>query len=235
MSSARRSLSVGALVDDQRAPAKAERLSAEREDCAEHGQLWDAVRVEFLKDLLDGRTEHDGGGGEQARASVSRASNGSAGTGHARRRRHPGLPTALPRPGRRRRAVKEGPSSAAALADSARDGQEETLGTTENHGQRAASGARKSAPTSVYPPPYDQVLFSRRSQKKHYRQRAHANPFADHALDYPASPDSVDWAAHYPAFAGSGRTPEMADVGCGFGGLLIALAPLFPDTLILGE
>jgi len=27
----------------------------------------------------------------------------------------------------------------------------------------------------------------------------------------------------------------MADVGCGFGGLLTALAPLFPDTLILGE
>ena len=27
----------------------------------------------------------------------------------------------------------------------------------------------------------------------------------------------------------------MADVGCGFGGLLTALAPMFPDTLILGE
>ena len=39
---------------------------------------------------------------------------------------------------------------------------------------------------------------------------------------------------HYPAFAGSGKTPEFADVGCGFGGLLIALAPLYPDTLMLG-
>jgi tRNA (guanine-N7-)-methyltransferase len=27
---------------------------------------------------------------------------------------------------------------------------------------------------------------------------------------------------------------EFADIGCGFGGLLIALAPMFPDTLILG-
>lgn len=27
---------------------------------------------------------------------------------------------------------------------------------------------------------------------------------------------------------------EVADIGCGFGGLLIALAPLMPDTLILG-
>ena len=39
---------------------------------------------------------------------------------------------------------------------------------------------------------------------------------------------------HYPAFAGSEKKPEFADVGCGFGGLLIALAPLYPDTLMLG-
>jgi len=71
-------------------------------------------------------------------------------------------------------------------------------------------------------------------QKRHYRQRAHANPFSDHNLEYPASPDDVDWGAHYPAFAASGKRPEFADVGCGFGGLLIALAPLYPDTLMLG-
>jgi tRNA (guanine-N7-)-methyltransferase len=71
-------------------------------------------------------------------------------------------------------------------------------------------------------------------QKRHYRQRAHANPFSDHNLEYPASPDEVDWSAHYPAFTGSGKKPEFADVGCGFGGLLIALAPLYPDTLMLG-
>ncbi|TFK82708.1 putative methyltransferase [Polyporus arcularius HHB13444] len=71
-------------------------------------------------------------------------------------------------------------------------------------------------------------------QKRHYRQRAHANPFSDHALSYPPSPEQFDWDAHYPAFAGSGKTPEFADIGCGFGGLLIALAPLFPDTLMLG-
>jgi len=72
-------------------------------------------------------------------------------------------------------------------------------------------------------------------QKKHYRQRAHANPFSDHSLVYPSAPENIDWAKdHYPAFAGTGKTPEFADVGCGFGGLLIALAPLFPDTLMLG-
>jgi tRNA (guanine-N7-)-methyltransferase len=72
-------------------------------------------------------------------------------------------------------------------------------------------------------------------QKKHYRQRAHANPFSDHALDYPSSPESIDWTSHFPAFAGTGKTPEFADVGCGFGGLLIALAPMFPDVLMLGQ
>ncbi|KAI0293815.1 putative methyltransferase [Russula brevipes] len=71
-------------------------------------------------------------------------------------------------------------------------------------------------------------------QKRHYRQRAHANPFSDHNLVYPASPDDVEWDAHYPAFSGTGKKPEFADVGCGFGGLLIALAPLYPDTLMLG-
>lgn len=28
---------------------------------------------------------------------------------------------------------------------------------------------------------------------------------------------------------------EVADIGCGFGGLTIALAPMMPDTLILGR
>jgi tRNA (guanine-N7-)-methyltransferase len=31
------------------------------------------------------------------------------------------------------------------------------------------------------------------------------------------------------------KNVEIADIGCGFGGLLFALAPKFPDTLILGE
>lgn len=44
----------------------------------------------------------------------------------------------------------------------------------------------------------------------------------------------MDWGSHYPAFVTAGKAPEFADVGCGFGGLLIALAPLFPETLMLG-
>ena len=67
----------------------------------------------------------------------------------------------------------------------------------------------------------------------------------------------MDWSQHYPAFvrqpengendvgAVSGylegmsrpkmsKQVEVADIGCGFGGLLFALAPKLPETLILG-
>jgi len=71
-------------------------------------------------------------------------------------------------------------------------------------------------------------------QKRHYRQRAHANPFSDHQLDYPASPDEMDWGQYYPEEVLNGKKIEVVDIGCGFGGLLVSLAPLLPDTLILG-
>lgn len=58
----------------------------------------------------------------------------------------------------------------------------------------------------------------------------------------------MDWSIHYPKFFPSPseertdgpstsahqKRVEFADVGCGFGGLLMALAPLFPETLMLG-
>ncbi|KAF7853104.1 uncharacterized protein EAF02_012047 [Botrytis sinoallii] len=93
-------------------------------------------------------------------------------------------------------------------------------------------------------------------KKKFYRQRAHANPFSDHRLAYPASPAQMDWASHYPAYAESATASEsteepstvsdssspkkmkqdveVADIGCGFGGLTVALAPKLPNSLILG-
>ncbi|PGH02204.1 tRNA (guanine-N(7)-)-methyltransferase [Blastomyces parvus] len=84
-------------------------------------------------------------------------------------------------------------------------------------------------------------------KKRLYRQRAHANPFSDHRLSYPISPAHMDWSTHYPAFVDpnpdnvnlSGarcltKDVEIADIGCGFGGLLVALAPLMPDTLMVG-
>ena len=59
----------------------------------------------------------------------------------------------------------------------------------------------------------------------------------------------MDWSTYYPAFIRAKASdndatspaltptaphPTIADVGCGFGGLLLALAPLFPNDLILG-
>ncbi|KAJ2903631.1 putative methyltransferase-domain-containing protein [Zalerion maritima] len=116
-------------------------------------------------------------------------------------------------------------------------------------------------------------------QKKFYRQRAHANPFSDHSLAYPSTPDNMDWSGYYPEFVvrpqeeedesqdepenesvpldktaqqdtedaevitkneiavnppRMRKQVEVADIGCGFGGLLVALAPVMPDKLLLG-
>ncbi|XP_077613726.1 tRNA (guanine-N(7)-)-methyltransferase isoform X2 [Crocuta crocuta] len=89
-------------------------------------------------------------------------------------------------------------------------------------------------------------------QKRYYRQRAHSNPMADHTLRYPVKPEEMDWSELYPEFFAplnqnkshddvkdkneerAQAQVEFADIGCGYGGLLVALSPLFPDTLILG-
>lgn len=79
-------------------------------------------------------------------------------------------------------------------------------------------------------------------QKRYYRQRAHSNPIADHNLEYPLTPSLMNWAPFYPAFLGETQSSskekqhkvEFADIGCGYGGLLVDLSPLFPETLMLG-
>ncbi|KNC49336.1 tRNA (guanine-N(7)-)-methyltransferase [Thecamonas trahens ATCC 50062] len=59
-------------------------------------------------------------------------------------------------------------------------------------------------------------------------------------MKYPVKPDLYPWHEVYPAFVkpemSYAEMPkvEIADIGCGFGGLLMALSPLFPDTLIMG-
>lgn len=56
----------------------------------------------------------------------------------------------------------------------------------------------------------------------------------------------MDWSSYYPAHVGEATSEdstlpkpltkdvEVVDIGCGFGGLLVALAPLLPETLMLG-
>ncbi|XP_050978944.1 tRNA (guanine-N(7)-)-methyltransferase [Labeo rohita] len=81
-------------------------------------------------------------------------------------------------------------------------------------------------------------------QKRYYRQRAHSNPMADHTFQYPVCPEEMDWSKLYPEYFrpldGSGSPEkqkaqvEFADIGCGYGGLLVQLSKLFPEQLILG-
>ncbi|KAL7486516.1 hypothetical protein ACHAW6_012117 [Cyclotella cf. meneghiniana] len=92
-------------------------------------------------------------------------------------------------------------------------------------------------------------------QKRFYRSRAHCNPLSfNENFDYPTRPDLFDWTEdHYPnhpslssheetkqddvisAFQSlSSARPNVLDVGCGFGGLTLALSPLLPHHTILG-
>lgn len=80
-------------------------------------------------------------------------------------------------------------------------------------------------------------------QKKYFRQRAHANPLSDHSFLYPICSSKMNWHPFYPKyFDENGKSIDMekvkkveiVDVGCGYGGMLTALSPLFPDSLILG-
>lgn len=63
----------------------------------------------------------------------------------------------------------------------------------------------------------------------------------------PLSPAHMDWASHFPAFVNPDATQtnligtrkllkdvEVVDIGCGFGGLLVGLAGLLPETLMVG-
>lgn len=86
---------------------------------------------------------------------------------------------------------------------------------------------------------------TRLPRKRFYRARAHSNPLSDSHFPIPISPADVDYSHHYPHFFPSGKcgdddnnvpTPKIrfADIGCGFGGLLVSLSTLFPDTLMIG-
>ena len=63
-----------------------------------------------------------------------------------------------------------------------------------------------------------------------YRVRAHANPFADRPIEHPVKPSCVKWDDVY----GVSEPPTVADVGCAWGGLEIALGQRFPDTRVVG-
>jgi tRNA (guanine-N7-)-methyltransferase len=72
-------------------------------------------------------------------------------------------------------------------------------------------------------------------QKKFYRQRAHCNPLShNNAFEYPRNPGVMDWSEFYPGDEAQAQAPTVLDIGCGFGGLTLALATLLPEERILG-
>jgi tRNA (guanine-N7-)-methyltransferase len=75
-------------------------------------------------------------------------------------------------------------------------------------------------------------------KKRYYRQRAHSNPFSDHQLEYPIRPGDMEWSSLYPVMKSeskfASKKPAIADIGCGFGGLLTALSPEYSEKLIIG-
>ncbi|KMZ64909.1 tRNA (guanine-N(7)-)-methyltransferase [Zostera marina] len=87
---------------------------------------------------------------------------------------------------------------------------------------------------------------SHHPRKRFYRARAHSNPLSDSHFPIPISPSEVDYSHHYPYFYpdgwnsnvnsndGTASKIQFADIGCGFGGLLVSLSQLFPDTLMIG-
>ncbi|ERM93489.1 tRNA (guanine-N(7)-)-methyltransferase [Amborella trichopoda] len=82
-------------------------------------------------------------------------------------------------------------------------------------------------------------------RKRFYRARAHSNPLSDSHFPIPITPSDFNYSLHFPHFSNVNSNSEgqqkdspllvrFADVGCGFGGLLVRLSPLFPTTLMLG-
>lgn len=78
-------------------------------------------------------------------------------------------------------------------------------------------------------------------RKRFYRARAHSNPLSDAHFPVPLSPHHFEYALHYPEFfstssdqVGNSKKIQFADIGCGFGGLLVSLSTLFPETLMIG-
>lgn len=77
-------------------------------------------------------------------------------------------------------------------------------------------------------------------RKRFYRARAHSNPLSDSHFPVPIAPSHVDYSLHYPLLFLSSdsvavsKKVQFADIGCGFGGLLISLSTLFPETLMIG-
>ncbi|CAI5735288.1 unnamed protein product [Hyaloperonospora brassicae] len=85
----------------------------------------------------------------------------------------------------------------------------------------------------IPPPATDETrAVNKLPQKKFYRARAHCNPLSHNdCFDYPSTPTAMDWSSHFPGI--ENPSVDFLDIGCGFGGLTVKLAELFPDRVTL--
>ncbi|GAB9463193.1 hypothetical protein Gpo141_00000662 [Globisporangium polare] len=89
-----------------------------------------------------------------------------------------------------------------------------------------------SAATTTTAPAIDDSQVVKAPQKKFFRSRAHCNPLSHNdSFEYPVNPQLTDWSEHFPNI--ESPKVDFLDVGCGFGGLTVALGALFPDKLTL--
>lgn len=73
-------------------------------------------------------------------------------------------------------------------------------------------------------------------KKRFYRTRAHSNPLNDgHYPILPLCPEAMDWSHQFCGYTADFAHREwFVDVGSGYGGLLAAMAPLYPDAWLVG-
>ena len=115
-----------------------------------------------------------------------------------------------------------------------------TIQESETQDQGSKNSKSNSKSNSITPI----TLDGERPQKKFYRQRAHCNPLSHNdSFHYPIKPQLMDWTSeYYPTLNDKNNNnnnkhiqPTVLDVGCGFGGLTMALGAILPtSTIILG-
>ncbi|PRP75797.1 hypothetical protein PROFUN_08791 [Planoprotostelium fungivorum] len=95
----------------------------------------------------------------------------------------------------------------------------------------------ENKPTEIHPTDNSNDAKPEKKRKIHayHHIKAHSNPLADKNFEYPLNPAAKDWSNYFAGkFKSQHAKVEFADVGCGYGGLLVNLSTAFPDTISLG-